>query len=161
MTELRTTAPAFIEMAHRIVWATVATVEPGGQPRTRILHPIWEWDGQHITGWIATGPDSSKARHLAAEPRISLTYWDPTQDTCTAECTTDWVDDPDDKQTAWNRFLNGPEPVGYNPAIIPGWTSASAPGFGVLRLRPTRLRVFPGTLLVQGKGALLTWSGTA
>ena len=158
MTELTTIAPAFVEMAHRIVWATVATVEPSGQPRTRILHPIWEWDGDDLVGWIATGPDTPKARHLADESRISLTYWDPTQDTCTADCHTRWLNDLDDRAAAWERFLTAPQPVGYDPSIIPGWDSPAAPGFGVLELRPTRLRVFPGTLLLRGEGTLLTWS---
>ena len=73
MTELTTVAPAFVEIAHRIVWATAATVEPSGRPRTRILHPIWEWNGDRLVGWIATGPDTPKARHLDSEPRVSLT----------------------------------------------------------------------------------------
>lgn len=158
MTDLNTIAPAFVDMAHRIVWATVATVEADGQPRTRVLHPIWEWDGNELTGWILTGPDSPKAAHLANESRISLTYWDPTQDTCTAECDTTWLNDPADRTEAWHRFLEGPEPVGYDPAIIPGWTSPEAPAFGVIALRPSRLRVFPGTLLIQGTGDLLTWT---
>lgn len=157
MTTLDSIAPAFIDMAHRIVWATVATVEPNGQPRTRILHPIWEWDAGQLTGWIATGPHTAKASHLAGESRISLTYWDPTQDTCTADCDTAWLNDPDDRATAWNRFADGPEPVGYDPAIIPGWDSPTSTEFGVLELRPTRLRVFPGTLLLKGEGDLLTW----
>ena len=42
--DLACVAPAFVELAHRIVWGTVATVDPEGRPRTRILHPIWEWD---------------------------------------------------------------------------------------------------------------------
>ena len=83
--DLARVAPAFVEMAHRIVWATVATVDPEGRPRTRILHPIWEWDGSSLVGWIATGPDSPKAAHLASTPLVSLTYWDPTHDTCTAD----------------------------------------------------------------------------
>ncbi len=157
MTDLSTTAPAFVEMAHRIVWATVATVEPDGQPRTRILHPIWEWDGDSLVGWIATGPDTPKARHLDNESRISLTYWDPTQDVCTAECQTAWLDAPDDKQTAWDRFAEAPEPVGYDPSIIPGWDTPESAGFGVLELHPTRLRVFPGSLLSKGEGDLLAW----
>ena len=45
MDSLEVTAPAFVEMAHRIVWATVATVDERGRPRSRVLHPIWEWDG--------------------------------------------------------------------------------------------------------------------
>ena len=37
---LETVAPAFVEMAHRIVWATAATVDTAGNPQTRILHPV-------------------------------------------------------------------------------------------------------------------------
>jgi hypothetical protein len=155
---LEETAPAFVAMAHRIVWATVATVEPSGQPRTRILHPIWEWDGTRLTGWIATSPRSPKARDLAHESRISLTYWDPTQDVATADCDTAWEDDLDAKRAGWQRFVDGPAPVGYDPAIIPGWDSPDSDSFGVLRLEPHRLRVFPGTLLMGGTGDLLTWS---
>jgi hypothetical protein len=160
MTSLATVAQEFVEMAHRIVWATVATVDPTGQPRTRVLHPIWEWTGSQLIGWIATGPNSPKAVHLASEPRISLTYWDQTQDTCSAECNTEWLDEPDDKAALWERFLNAAQPVGYDPSIIPGWTSPAAPAFGGLQLTPTRLRVFPGSLLLRGEGSLLTWSAT-
>jgi hypothetical protein len=39
MSDLSSVAPAFVEMAHRIVWATVATVDSQGRPRSRILHP--------------------------------------------------------------------------------------------------------------------------
>ncbi len=157
MTELSTIAPAFIEMAHRIVWCTVATVDPAGKPRTRVLHPIWEWDGEHLLGWIATSPNSLKAAHLAHQPEISLTYWDATQDTCSAECLTAW-ESGDAVQQGWDRFADGPPPVGYDPRMIPGWTSAEAPDFGVLRLTPTRLRVMPGSLMTSGTGALLNWS---
>jgi hypothetical protein len=152
------TAPAFVAMAHRIVWATVATVDRSGQPRTRILHPIWEWDGDRLTGWIATGPHSPKARDLAHESRVSLTYWDPTQDVATADCDTAWEDDVDAKRAGWTRFAEGPAPVGYDPAMIPGWDSPDSEAFGILRLEPHRLRVFPGTLLMRGTGDLLTWS---
>jgi len=158
MTDLRTIAPDFIDMAHRIVWATVATVDPTGQPRTRILHPIWEWNGEELRGWIATTPDSPKAGHLATEPRVSVTYWDQSQDTCTADCHTTWLEGADDLTAAWNRFRDAPAPVGYDPAIIPDWTSPTATGFGVLALDATRLRVFPGTLMMRGEGTLQTWS---
>lgn len=157
MTALDTVAPAFIEMAHRIVWATVATVGENGAPRTRILHPIWEYDGERVTGWIATSPNSPKAADLAANPAVSLTYWDPTQDTCTADCEVAWETDPADVRAGWDRFADAPEPVGYDPTIIPGWTSPDVEEFGVLRLTPTWLRVFPGSLLLSGQGALLTW----
>lgn len=158
MTELATIAPAFRDMAHRIVWCTVATVAPDGSPRTRVLHPIWEWDGATLTGWIATSPISLKAQHLDAEPRISLTYWEPSQDTCSAECVTSWDDTPELREEGWRRFADGPEPVGYDPSVIPPWTSPEAPGFGILRLEPFRLRLMPGSMMTQGAGDVLTWS---
>ena len=157
MTELELIAPAFRDMAHRIVWCTVATVDATGQPRSRVLHPIWEWDNGQLTGWIATSPQSPKAAHLAGNNSISLTYWDATQDTCTADCQTSWESGENVTQ-GWDRFKNGPAPVGYDPSIIPQWTSPEAPGFGVLRLTPTRLRVMPGSMMTNGTGVLMTWS---
>ncbi len=161
MTDLATTAPAFVAMAHRIVWCTVATMDPAGNPRTRVLHPIWEWDANLLLGWIATGPTSAKRRHLDANPEVSLTYWDSTHDTCTAECTTAWELDETSKRRGWNRFLNAPAPVGYDPKLIPGWTSPSDESFGILRLIPHRLRVMPGSLMMSGQGELLTWNASA
>lgn len=155
---LETVAPAFVEMAHRIVWCTVATVDSAGNPRTRILHPIWEWDGERLTGWIATDPTSLKAAHLAEHPVISLTYWSPNHDTCSAECRTEWTNDPASRQAGWDRFVNGPEPVGYVPSIIPYWTDPQAERFGILRLEPIRLRVMPGSMMAAGTGELLTWT---
>jgi hypothetical protein len=155
---LERAAPAFVDVAHRIVWATVATVDATGAPRTRILHPIWEWDGQQLTGWIATSPRSPKARDLDHESRVSLTYWDATQDVATADCDTVWDTEPADRRAGWQRFVDGPPPVGYDPSMIPGWDSPDAEAFGILRLVPYRLRVFPGTLLLRGTGDLLTWS---
>jgi hypothetical protein len=54
VTSLEQIAPAFVEMAHSIVWASVATVD---ETRTAV----------------------------------------------------------------WDKFANGPEPVGYDPRIIPVW----------------------------------------
>jgi hypothetical protein len=41
MSELSAIAPAFVDMAHRTVCATVATVDTQGRPRSRIVHPYW------------------------------------------------------------------------------------------------------------------------
>lgn len=151
-------APDFVEMAHRIVWCTAATTDAGGRPRTRVLHPIWEFDGEQLTGWIATAPQSLKARHLEHTPFMSLTYWTPDQDTCSAECETTWDTADADRRAGWQRFAEGPEPVGYDPTMIDGWESWESPGFGVLRLRPTRLRVMPGSVLLERTGEVLDWS---
>jgi len=45
MTDLRTVAPRFVELAHAIVYCSVASVDSAGRPRARVMHPIWEWDG--------------------------------------------------------------------------------------------------------------------
>lgn len=37
MNELSQVAPAFVEMAHHIVWCGAATVDVKGRPRSRIL----------------------------------------------------------------------------------------------------------------------------
>lgn len=154
---LSAVAPGFVEMAHRIVWCTVATTDTAGRPRTRVLHPIWEWDGSTLTGWIATSPNGLKGKHLASTPFLSLTYWASDHDTCSAECDVEWLTDPAEREAAWTRFATAPEPVGYDPTIVPGWDDAASPEFGVLRLRPQRLRVMPGTLMTEGRGELLNW----
>lgn len=157
MATLDTVAPSFVAMAHRIVWCTVGTTDPRGRPRTRILHPIWEWDGTELHGWILTSPLSPKAHDLASMPRVSLTYWDPTQDTCTAECAAEWQTSDEARAEAWRRFADGPAPVGYDPTIIPGWDTPESVAFGVLHLIPDRLRVQPGSLMATGEGRVLSW----
>lgn len=144
-------------MAHRIVWATVATVDVDGRPRSRVLHPIWEWDGDSLVGWIATGPTPLKTTALAAVPYVSVNYWDGAQDVATAECAATWHFDLDTRRRIWDMYVNAPEPLGYNPSIIPSWDSPESDTFAVLRLDPYRLRAFPGTLLLQGTGDLFHW----
>ena len=104
MNSLAATAPAFVAMAHRIVWCNVATVDAKGRPRSRVLDPIWQWE---------------------------------------------------------DLLRNGPAPVGYDPAMIPGWTGPTAATFAALKLEPWRLRVFPGTVLLGKGGDVLTWQRTA
>lgn len=151
-------APAFVEMAHRIVWCSAATVDPDNRPRSRVLHPIWEWDGSVLRGWIATGPTLTKRSHLAHSAHISLNYWEPGQDTCVAECRAQWHFDDETCTNVWNRFRDAPAPVGYDPALIPVWNAPTDPTFAVLALDPWRLRVFPGSLMMGQGGEMLVWS---
>ena len=157
--DLNEVAPAFIEMAHSIVWCSAATVDAQGRPRSRILHPIWQWDGHDLVGWIATTPTRIKRAHLDANPYMSLNYWSPTQDTCVAECKSFWAFDDEIRTEIWNLFLNTPEPLGYDPTIIPTWKSPTSEAFAVIRLQPWRLRVFPGSVLVGQGGEILNWRG--
>lgn len=155
--QLAEIAPRFVEMAHRIVWCTVATVDGQGRPRSRILHPIWDWDGERLTGWVATGPTATKRAHLAASPFVSCNYWNPEQDTCTAECGASWATDDATRAELWDRYVTAPPPVGYDPGIIPGWDGPDSPGFAALRLEPWRLRVMPGSSLFDGSYAAEVW----
>jgi hypothetical protein len=157
MNEYGQVAPAFLEMAHRIVWCSAATVDQKGRPRSRVLHPIWQWDGSELVGWIGTGPTPLKRAHLEHSPFVSLNYWSPGQDTCVAECHARWAFDLETREMVWNLLKEGPEPVGYDPAIIPGWDRPSDDAFAALRLAPWRLRVFPGSVLLGQGGDVLTW----
>ena len=157
MHTLTETAPAFVEMAHRIVWCSAASVDGQGRPRSRILHPIWQWDGATLRGWIATGPTPAKRAHLEAAPYLSLSYWSPNHDTCVAECRAAWAFDDDTRRAVWQRFVDAPPPVGYDPRMIPAWDSPTSPAFAALTLEPWRLRVFPGSVLLGQGGQVLTW----
>jgi hypothetical protein len=157
MRSLDQIAQPFIDVAHRIVWATVATVDSSNRPRARVLHPIWEFDGAHLTGWIATSPTPVKTAHLAHSPFVSVNYWDAQHDIATAECSATWHHDDETCVRIWERFENAPPPVGYDPAIIPVWTDPTGPEFAVLELTPWRLRVFPGTMILGGDGEVLDW----
>ncbi len=157
MNDLPEVAPKFIEMAHRIVWATAVTVDSQSRPRSRILHPIWQWNGEHLVGWIGTSPTPIKRAHLSANPYMSINYWDSSHDTCLAECRANLLLDDTSRMMVWNLLLNTPEPVGYDPSIISAWTSPTAEAFAVIKLEPWRLRVFPGSLLLNQTGTLLTW----
>lgn len=126
----------FLSRVARIVWCTVATVDSQGRPRSRILHPIWEGP----VGWIATGPASFKARHLAANPYVSLSYWDQEHQQIYADCKTSWVDDADTRTRIWNLFKSTTPPLGYDPSTI--WSKGpDDPSFGVLRLEPWRVEI--------------------
>lgn len=157
MKELPEVAPAFIEMAHRIVWCTAATVDAQDRPRSRILHPIWIWDGERLIGWIGTSPTPLKRAHLDAHPYMSVNYWAPSHDTCAAECGAALVFDDQTRIQVWILFKAGPEPVGYDPAIVPAWGSPTSEAFAVIRLDPWRLRVFPGSVLLGQGGQVLSW----
>lgn len=158
--QLDAIAPPFIEIAHRIVWATVATVGEDLRPRSRILHPIWDWDGEGLTGWVATGPTPLKRAHLDHSPYVSVTYWDPQHDTVTADCRATWHTDDETCRAVWDRFVAADEPLGYDPSIIPAWNDPTDEAFAVLRLDPWRLRVFPAAALA-GQADPMDWHGPA
>ncbi|MEZ5134622.1 MAG: pyridoxamine 5'-phosphate oxidase family protein [Acidimicrobiales bacterium] len=120
--------------------------------------PLWTWDGEALTGIIATGPTPIKRAHLEAPPYVSCTYWAPSHDTCTAECAADWAFDDASCVAAWEALKTAPAPVD-DPAIIPPWAdSPASDAFAVLRLTPWRLGVPQDRAAGRGAARVLTWS---
>lgn len=161
MSDLTDVAPAFVEMAHRIVWCSVATVDRAGRPRSRVLHPIWQWDGTTLVGWVGTMPTSPKRGHLERTPYASCNYYAPLPsfDTCLAECRAELLLDGQTRAMVWELLTQAPEPLGYDPGAIgvPGWDSPASPAFAALRLRPWRLRVAAATDPKNDGWRVLTW----
>ncbi|GAA3726794.1 pyridoxamine 5'-phosphate oxidase family protein [Salinactinospora qingdaonensis] len=159
------TAPAFAEMANRMVYATLTTVDRRGRPRARIVHTLWEWDGTSLVGWVGSMVTPMKQAHLRNNPYVSCNYWDGVEayDTCVAECRAELLLDERSKREGWERFRSTPPPLGYDPAIIPGWDSPDSPTWGVMRLAPWFLRVFPGEYAKTNgqRGQVRTWRDPA
>jgi hypothetical protein len=131
---------SFVEIAHRIVWCTVATVDRLGRPRSRVLHPYWEATEDGLLGWITTRPTPLKVAHLDRTPFVSCSYWDIKHDTAAAECQARWERDPDETQRVWDLFRAAPVPLGHDPAKI--WPDGpSSDDAGLLRLEPWRISV--------------------
>ena len=135
----------FNETTQRVVWCTFTTMDRQNRPRSRILHPVW--DG--TTGWIATGRQSHKAKHLANNPFVSVSYWDQQHEQVHAECKAEWVDDQAAKNQLWNLLKTTPEPVGYDPVAF--WPSADDPSFGALKLTPWRIEIWSVGAMSQGE----------
>ena len=143
----------FLSIAHRVVWATVATVDRRDRPRSRVLHPIWLRDGDRITGWVITRPTALKRAHLAHSPHASVSYWDPAHDVAVAECAAGWCHDAETRAGVWHAYLDAPAPLGYDFAqIFPA--GPQSPGAGFLRLEPWRIR----TQRVDAGDAPLVWT---
>ena len=125
----------FNKRVSRIVWCTITTVDAHGRPRSRILHPVWEGS----VGWIMTGRESFKAKHLAKNANIAVSYWDQKHNNVYAECRAEWADDLATKQRIWDLFKATPEPYGYDPKLF--FPTADSPAFGVLKLLPRRIEL--------------------
>lgn len=128
-------AEEFHARVNKIVWCTVATVDRQSRPRSRILHPIWE--GQK--GWIATGRLSFKAKHLEANPYVSLSYWDPDHKLIYADCEASWAGDQETKERIWDLYKSTPPPLGYDLSMF--WSGPDDENYGVLALEPWRIEL--------------------
>ena len=145
-------AEAFVAVAHRVVWCTLATVDRRGRPRSRLVHPIWEHTEAGLVGWVTSRPTPLRRAHLAANPFVSCSYWDAAHDVAVAECRAEWITDPATREHAWASFRAAPPPLGHDPASI--WPRGlEDPDAGVLRLEPWRLRAAAAATLAAGEPA--------
>jgi len=135
----------FLVRVRRIVWASVTTVDRKGRPRSRILHPLWEGS----TGWIATGRQTFKAKHIAANPFVSLSYWDQQHQQIFADCRATWEESPDEKRRLWELYKSTPGPLGYDLGQF--WKSVEDPTFGLLKLTPWRIELWSLQDMFGGK----------
>ena len=55
--------------AKKAIWCALATVA-GNEPRVRMVHPTWEGD----VLWIATGPETAKAREIKANGAVDIQF---------------------------------------------------------------------------------------
>lgn len=55
--------------AKQAIWCALATIA-GNEPRVRMVHPTWEGD----VLWIATGPETAKAREIQANSAVDIQF---------------------------------------------------------------------------------------
>ena len=125
----------FIDRVQQAVYCTIATVDPKGRPRSRVMHPIW--DGP--VGWVITSPGSYKARHLAVNPHVSLAYISDPKKPVYAECIAEWVKETTEQQRVWELHKTIPAPLGFDPT--PHYGTIAHEHFGLLRLTPWRIEL--------------------
>ena len=138
-------APAFFEMAHRIVWCTVATTGADGRPHVAYVSPGWGEERM----WISTFASSRKAANLRHRAEVAMTCPASPELNVLVRADARCVDDPTEIAQRWAEgvlpydpaaFFSGPEdPEALFVELIP--TSASIHPLGpgpVRRWRPTR-----------------------
>ncbi len=140
---------AFMATAGRVVYASLATVDRRGRPRSRLVHPVWELTGEALVGWVGSRPTPMRSSHLEHSAFVSCHYWDAAHDVAVAECAAAWVP-PGDRRAAWERLAAAPAPMGYDPAPI--WPEGpESEGFAALRLDPWRVQVRSAAATAAGE----------
>jgi hypothetical protein len=120
-----------------IVWCTVTTVGEDNAPRSRIMHPVWFFDQEVPYAFVTARPTPLKRRHLAANPAVSCSYWDPQHHTVVIDATAGWLDGSE-IAGAWALISDTPPPIGFDPAMI--WPDGPASdGCAILRFDANRI----------------------
>ncbi len=139
-----------VAIAHATVWGVLTTVDAKARPRNRVVHPVWEFDGERVIGWLTTRRTPLKTRHLAANANVSVAYVSAGTDFAYFDCVAEWVEDAAGKRACWDAFLAAPEPVRYDPASI--WPEGPGAGtFAVLRFTPYRIQSARAEQMAKGE----------
>lgn len=86
--------------------ATFITLDRSGHPQARVVDPFAPDDD--LTIWVATNPLSRKAADVAADPRVTLLYFDPASESyLTVIGTARLVRDPVEKAKRWKQEWAG------------------------------------------------------
>jgi hypothetical protein len=148
----------FVEIAHRVVWCTLATVDGHGRPRSRLVHPVWTLGSEgELVGRVSSRRTSPKSAHLVTTPYASCSYWDPVHDVAVAECYAGWDPEP---ARHWHTFTAHAPPVGFDPAAMFAG-GLDSPDAGIIVLKPWRLRWGRAVDLVHGTPQSLWVAGDA
>lgn len=116
--------------AKRAIWCALATVEDNS-PRVRMVHPTWEGS----TLWIATGPQTPKARQISANAAVDIQFQVAPDDfvhlLVRGQATV--LTDPATKSRIWDV-------MDYDLSQFwPG--GPTDPGYCVIRVDPTRVEL--------------------
>ncbi|MEW6320409.1 MAG: pyridoxamine 5'-phosphate oxidase family protein [Acidobacteriota bacterium] len=98
------TRDAIVSAARSVVatarYATLVTLDATGQPQARIVDPFAPEDDLAI--WVATNPLSRKVGEIAADPRVTLLYFDSASESyVTVIGSARLVRDPAEKAKRW------------------------------------------------------------
>jgi hypothetical protein len=67
-----------------------------------------------------------------------------------AQCRAEWSDDAPTKRHVWDLFAQTPPPLGYDPGLFFAG-GVNDPGFGVLKLTPSRIELWSLAELMERK----------
>lgn len=130
------------EIVGCIVWSVVSTTDRSGRPRSRVMHPVWDFAA--MTGVVGTRRTPVKVAHLAARPALTCAYWSPDHDAAFLDCEASWVPEGELAE-AWEALTKG-----YDPAAL--WPDGpGSVGFAALRLTPYRIQVVRAEALAAGR----------
>jgi hypothetical protein len=140
--ELAELADDLAEIVGRIVWSVVSTVDRAGRPRSRVMHPVWDFAA--MAGVVGTRRTPVKVAHLAGQSALTCAYWSPEHDTAFLDCEAEWVPE-EELGEAWAALSEGYDPL----TVWPG--GAGSADFAALRLRPYRVQVMRASALATGE----------